>query len=82
MKKKILILVFSMLCLFANAQSSEKRVITEEDYANQEVEMADTFRSEGKIYVVVAVIIAILSGIIVYLVVLDKKIAKLEREVN
>ncbi len=82
MKKYILILVFTVVSIFAKAQSKEKIAITEKDYANQEVEMADTFRANGKIYVVVAVIIAILSGIIVYLVVLDKKIAQLEKEVN
>lgn len=82
MKKYILILFFTMASFFAQAQNKDKIAITEKDYANQEVEMADTFRSDGKIYVVVAVIIAILSGIIAYLVVLDKKIAKLEKEVN
>lgn len=42
------------------------------------VEMADTMRSNGKIYVVVAVILAIFIGIIIYLVRLDKKLTKLE----
>ena len=45
----------------------------------QEVEMATTFRSEGKIYVVVAVLGIILTGIIVYLINLDRKISKLEK---
>lgn len=81
MKKYVLILIFSIVSIFAKAQNSEKIAITEKDYANQEVEMADSFRADGKIYVVVAVIIAILSGIVVYLVVLDRKIAQLEKEV-
>jgi hypothetical protein len=42
------------------------------------VEMADTLRSNGKIYVVVAVVLTIFLGIIFYLIRLDKKIAKLE----
>ena len=42
-------------------------------------EMADTFRSNGKIYVVVAVILTILAGIIIYLIRLDRKISKLEK---
>jgi uncharacterized membrane protein len=45
----------------------------------QNAEMADTFRSEGKIYVVVAIILIVLAGLIVYLVILDRKISKLER---
>ena len=43
------------------------------------VEMADALRSNGKIYVVVAVILTIFAGIIVYLVRLDRKINKLEK---
>jgi len=46
---------------------------------NDTLEMADTFRRNGKIYVVVAVILAIFTGIILYLVRLDGKISKLEK---
>ena len=44
------------------------------------VDMADTMRSNGKIYVVIAVILAIFAGIIIYLMRLDRKISKLEKE--
>ena len=43
-----------------------------------EVDMADTMRSNGKIYVVIAVILTIFAGIIIYLIRLDRKITKLE----
>lgn len=46
----------------------------------QEVEMADTMRSNGKIYVVVAVFVAIFMGLVFYLISIDKKISKLEKE--
>ena len=36
-------------------------------------------RSNGKIYVVIAVIVAIFAGIIIYLVRLDRKLTKLEK---
>ncbi len=42
--------------------------------------IANEMRSNGKIYVVVTVLTAIFIGIIVYLIRLDKKLAKLERE--
>jgi hypothetical protein len=42
--------------------------------------MADTMRSNGKIYVVLAVILTIFAGIIFYLIRLDKKMSKLEKE--
>ena len=48
--------------------------------AQQQVEMADQLRSDGKIYVVVAVISIILLGILLYLIRLDTKISKLEKE--
>lgn len=42
-------------------------------------EMADTLRSNGKIYVVVAVLATIFAGIFIYLLLLDRKITKLEK---
>ncbi len=45
-----------------------------------QVEMADTMRSEGKIYVVVVVLATIFAGIFAYLVYLDRKISRLEKE--
>jgi CcmD family protein len=46
----------------------------------QETEMADTFRSEGKIYVVIAVMAIILTGLFLYLFSLGKKIAGIEKK--
>ena len=48
--------------------------------AQTSVEMADTMRGNGKIYVVVAVLLTILAGLILYLVSLDRKITRLEKE--
>lgn len=41
----------------------------------------DFMRSMGKMYVVVAVIVAIFIGIVIYLVSLDRKITKLENQI-
>jgi len=49
---------------------------------SQEVEMADKMRSNGRIYVVVAVVVTILAGLILYLVRLDRKMTRLEKETN
>jgi len=43
-------------------------------------DMADEMRSNGKIYVVVAVLTTIFIGIILYLIRLDRKLTKLEKE--
>ena len=48
----------------------------------QNAEMADTFRSEGKIYVVVAIVLIVLSGLIIYLFLMDRKMNKLERMIQ
>lgn len=45
-------------------------------------DMADEMRKNGKIYVVVAVLVAIFIGIIIYLIRLDRKLSKLEKETN
>lgn len=42
--------------------------------------LGHTMRSNGRIYVVVAVMLAILIGLILYLVRLDRKISKLEKD--
>lgn len=48
--------------------------------AEPEIEMADTLRQDGKIYVVVVVILTVLAGLIAYLISLDRKIGKLEKQ--
>lgn len=45
-----------------------------------QTEMADTMRSNGKIYVVVVVLATIFAGIFAYLVYLDRKISRIEKE--
>jgi hypothetical protein len=47
---------------------------------NPPVEMADTMRSNGKIFVVVAVILTLFAGLTIYLISLDRKISRLEKE--
>ena len=64
MKKLISILTFVFLMLFANAQ---------------DVKMADVMKENGKIYVVIAVMLTILAGLVLYLIRLDRKISKLEK---
>jgi vacuolar-type H+-ATPase subunit I/STV1 len=48
----------------------------------QDAEMADLMRSDGKIYVVVGIILIVLAGLISYLFILDRKISRLEDEIG
>ncbi len=50
--------------------------------SSQNVQMAETMRSEGKIYVVIAVLAVILVGLFLYLITIDRKVSKLEKEAN
>lgn len=79
MRKIILI-----LCLFCSLSvlAQEKQEITEQDYANQQVEMADRFRADGKIYVVVGIVGLVLGGLLLYAVAIDRKVGKLEQLVE
>ena len=42
----------------------------------------DFMRSIGKIYVVVAVIVAVFLGLVLFLIYLDKRLTKLENQIN
>lgn len=48
----------------------------------QDAEMADVMRSNGKIYVIVGIILIVLVGLIAYLFLLDRKITKLENKLD
>jgi hypothetical protein len=74
MKRLMLLLIPVFLMLISIAATAQQ--------GGQEARMADLMRSEGRIYVVVAVILVILFGLILYLVRLDRKISKMEQQNN
>jgi hypothetical protein len=77
MHKKIYTLVSTLFCCLLTisvwAQGGED---------SKKAEMADKFRADGKIYVVIAVLVTILLGLILYVARLDRKINKLEKDFN
>jgi hypothetical protein len=70
MIRKIFLLI---ACLVLNTM-----LFAQESESGMAVEM----RRNGKIYVVVAVLVTIFIGIIIYLIRLDRKISKLEKNIN
>jgi predicted transporter len=68
--KKIILLLFVLIF----------SIITFAQDRTKKVEMADLMRSNGRIYVVVAVMLTILIGLILYVMRLDKKISKMEKQ--
>lgn len=75
MRKIPAFLFLTILLLAAGTMLMAQSPMTDEP-----VQMADTFRANGKIFVVVAVVVTILAGVIAYLVTLDRKISRLENE--
>lgn len=57
-------------------------IMTGPGVAAQPVEMADKFRGEGKIYVVVMIALLLLISIFFYLFRIDRKLKKLEENQN
>lgn len=67
--KKLLITLFILLpALWASAQGEEAPT-----------QVATGLRADGKIYVVLAVAVTILLGLIIYVIRLDRKITRLEK---
>jgi hypothetical protein len=61
-------MVFVLLTLITRAQGSSDAPL-----------MADALRSNGKIYIVIAVIGIVFASIVIFLTLLEKKIKKLEK---
>jgi len=54
-------------------------VRAQDSLQKEKPEMAELMRSNGKIYVVVGVLIIILVGLFIYLINLDRKISRMEK---
>jgi uncharacterized membrane protein YqgA involved in biofilm formation len=67
MRRYLLLIFLSLTSIVASAQDAE---------------MADGMRAEGKIYVVVAILSLILIGLIGYLILLDRKVTRLENKIS
>ena len=70
MKTKLLSLLFVLL------------ISSGISYGQSEVEMADIMRSNGKIYVVVAVAFIVMLGLIIYMINLDRKVTAIEKKLK
>lgn len=71
-----------MLCATAGIQQAQAQAPETQAVAEPEVEMADTLRQDGKIYVVVVVLLTVLGGMIAYLVTLDRKVTRIEKQMR
>ncbi len=68
-------LIFKLVLLFAPMQVMAQNT-------GQSVEMADQFRSDGKIYIVAVVILVIILGLSFFAYRMDRKLTKLEKKLD
>jgi hypothetical protein len=82
--KKILYFFLLLLSINVSAGNNSQKADSTQTSAPkiEEVEMADKFREDGKIYVVVTVVLIILLGMLFYIFTLEKKISRIEKEIN
>jgi len=71
MKRVLAFFFFVLFSIVTHAQASSK---------DEPVQMAGVMRENGKIYVVVAVVVTILIGLFIYLISVDRKLSKLEKK--
>lgn len=69
---KLLPVIFSILAFPAFSQNT----------SGSDVGMADKMRENGMIYIVVGVLLLIIIGLLIYLIAVDRKVSKLEKELN
>ncbi|MGZ8557352.1 MAG: CcmD family protein [Chitinophagaceae bacterium] len=55
-------------------------IVVQAQEGTAKTDFGETMRSNGRIYVVIAVILTILIGLILYVVRLDRKMSKMEKE--
>ena len=68
MKKIVSLFIFLLMSIVMWAKDGDQNT------------MGDTMRSNGRIYVVVAVVVIILVGLIIYVARIDRKISRLEKQ--
>ncbi|KAA5539537.1 CcmD family protein [Adhaeribacter rhizoryzae] len=87
MLKNWVLLLLLALTLFINnnavaqtAPAADETVMVEANSSTANVEMADQLRRDGKIYIVVGCVLVVLAGVLFYLVSIDRKVGRLEKQ--
>ena len=70
MSKRVLSFIFILLSLVSNSQEASSP------------QMADVMRENGKIYIVISVIGLIFLALVLFLVVIERRVKKLEEELK
>ncbi|PKV66853.1 CcmD family protein [Pontibacter ramchanderi] len=77
----ICLFMLGMLLTFEPAMAQDQ-MVEFSSAPQQNIEMADALRQDGKIYVVVAVLLTVLAGVLFYLIAIDRKVGRLEKQLK
>lgn len=87
LKSRVLLLLFGLTLIITHvavAQTTtpvpDETSMVEANSDASEIEMADQLRADGKIYIVVGCVLVVLAGMVFYLISIDKKVSRLEKE--
>lgn len=85
LKNKGLLLFLALILIITAATAQSGPAITQTATADAtqaatEIEMADQLRRDGKIYIVVGCVLVVLAGMLIYLVAIDRKVGRLEKQ--
>jgi len=87
LKSRVLLFLLALTLVISNAavaQTSasvpDETVMVEANSNTSDIEMADQLRRDGKIYIVVGCVLVVLAGMVFYLISIDKKVSRLEKE--
>lgn len=87
LKNWVLLVILALTLIINNhaiAQSTEptagETAMVEANSNASNVEMADQLRRDGKIYIVVGCVLVVLAGVLFYLISIDRKVGRLEKQ--
>lgn len=71
-----------LLLLITGGTFAQDKAVAAATTSQPPVDMATGLYQSGKIYVVVGVLVIIFAGILAYLVMLDRKVSRIEKEIG
>jgi len=87
LKSRVLLFLLALTLVISNIavaqtgpSASDETVMVEANSNASDIEMADQLRRDGKIYIVVGCVLVVLAGMVFYLISIDKKVSRLEKE--
>ena len=75
-------LFYAFLTFITSLTLGFVQLLQAQNQVDGSVEMADQMRADGKIYVVVLVVLIAFTGLMIYAISTDRKLSRLEKEIK